>query len=128
MKNVRLILVLLLIVNCTADLTEVEEAPETNLAQADVQSCIDDLPKVRLTNNGTDSFDFIVYGDDYSVLHTQNISVTADSGFIELSNNNVLVVVSNNVVYGQKLPLSLVVCDIIELEIDPSNTLIISND
>jgi hypothetical protein len=128
MKNLRLILVLLLMVNCTADLTEVEEAPETNTAQADAQSCVDDLPQIRLTNNGTDSFDFIVYGDDYSVLHTQNISVSANSGFIELSNNNVLVVVSNNVVYGQKIPLSLVACDVIELEIDASNILIISND
>jgi hypothetical protein len=69
-------------VNCTADLTEVEEAPETNTAQADAQSCVDDLPQIRLTKNGTDSFDFIVYGDDYSVLHTQNISVSANSGFI----------------------------------------------
>jgi hypothetical protein len=128
MKNIRLIFVLLLIVNCTADLTEVEEAVEATVAQPEVQSCIDDLPKVRLTNNGTDSFDFIVYGHDYSVLHTQNVSVSADSGLIELSNNNVLVVATNSVVYGQKIPLSLSACDVIELEIDPTNTLIISND
>jgi hypothetical protein len=111
MKNVRLIFVLLLIVNCTADLSEIDETSETSSTLPQAQLCIDDLPRVMLTNNGTHSFDFIVYADDYSVLHTQNLSTTTDSGWVELSSNNVIIVVTNNTVYGQKIQLNLVPCD-----------------
>ena len=123
MKNVRLIFVLLLIVNCTADLSEIDEALETSSTLPPAQLCIDDLPRVMLTNNGTHSFDFIVYADDYSVLHTQNLSTTTDSGWVELSSNNVIIVVTNNTVYGQKIQLNLVPCDNKELEIDTNNVL-----
>ena len=126
MKNVRLIFVLLLIVNCTTDLTDVQETSETNIPPQEVQMCIDDLPKVRLTNNGTRSFDFIIYGQDYSLLHSQNISATLDSGWIELSDSDVIVVATNNVDYGQKIPLNLVACDNKELEIDANNILILN--
>lgn len=129
MKNVRLIFVLLLLINCTTDLSEVNEASDTPSpqpqaeAQQDVQNCIDDLPKVRLTNNGTHSFDFIIYGADYSVLHTQNVASAGVSDWIELSNNDVVVVVTNNIVYGQKIQLNLVPCDNKELEVDTNNIL-----
>lgn len=123
MKNVRLIFVLLLIVNCTADLSEIDETSETSSTLPQAQLCIDDLPRVMLTNNGTHSFDFIVYADDYSVLHTQNLSTTTDSGWVELSSNNVIIVVTNNTVYGQKIQLNLVPCDNKELEIDTNNVL-----
>jgi len=123
MKNVRLIFVLLLIVNCTADLSEIDETSETSSTLPPAQLCIDDLPRVMLTNNGTHSFDFIVYADDYSVLHTQNLSTTTDSGWVELSSNNVIIVVTNNTVYGQKIQLNLVPCDNKELEIDTNNVL-----
>jgi hypothetical protein len=123
MKNVRLIFVLLLIVNCTADLSEIAETSETSSTLPQAQLCIDDLPRVMLTNNGTHSFDFIVYADDYSVLHTQNLSTTTDSGWVELSSNNVIIVVTNNTVYGQKIQLNLVPCDNKELEIDTNNVL-----
>lgn len=130
MKNVRLIFVLLLMVNCTTDLSEVNETSETLSpqhqidAQSDAQNCIDDLPKVRLTNNGSHSFDFIIYGDDYSVLHTENVSSATESGWVEMANNNnVIVVVTNTIVYGQKIELNLVACDNIELEIDTNNIL-----
>jgi hypothetical protein len=115
-------------VNCTTDSIEDNEALDAVIVQSEALDCTDDLPKVRLTNNGTHSFDFIVYGDDYSVLHTQNIAATSTSSFIELSNNNVVIVATNDIVYGQKLPLSLVNCDVIELEIDINDALIISGD
>lgn len=127
MKNVRLIFVLLLLINCTTDLSEANEVTDTPSsqpqadAQQDAQNCIDDLPKVRLTNNGTHSFDFIIYGADYSVLHTQSVASAAVSGWIELTTNDVLVVVTNNIVYGQKIQLNLVPCDTKELEVDTSN-------
>jgi hypothetical protein len=124
MKNVKYIFVLLLIVNCTADLPEVEETLDGAINAPEQQTCIDDLPKVRLTNNGTRSFDFIVYAQDYTQLHTQNVSSATDSGWIELSDNDVIVVVTNNVDYGQKIPLSLVVCDNKELSIDGNNILL----
>ena len=121
MKNVRLIFVLLLLVNCTTDLSEIDATSESPSPDQQVQNCIDDLPNIILTNNGTHSFDFIVYADDYSILHTQTILSTGDSGWIELSNNNVIVVVTNNIEYGQKIQLNLVPCDNKELEIDTSN-------
>ena len=124
MKNVKLLLVLLLIVNCTTDATDVQDTSVVNNPQPEVQTCIDDLPKVRLTNNGTRSFDFIVYGDNYSQLHSQSVSSTTDSGWIELSDNNVIIVVTNSTDYGQKIPLNLVACDNKELEIDVNNILI----
>jgi len=125
MKNVKYIFVLLLIVNCTADLPEVEETLDVTIsAPEQQQTCIDDLPKVRLTNNGTRSFDFIIYAEDYTELHTQNVSSATDSGWIELSDNEVIVVVTNNIDYGQKIPLSLVVCDNKELSIDANNILL----
>lgn len=127
MKNVRLIFVLLLIVNCTTDLSEVDETLEAPNVQLEAQNCIDDLPKVRLTNNGTRSFDFIVYSQDYNTLHTQNVLSATDSGWIELSSNDVIVVATNDIDYGQKIPLNLVVCDNIELEIDTNNILIVSD-
>jgi len=123
MKNVRLIFVLLLLVNCTTDLSEIDATSESPSPDQQVQNCIDDLPNIILTNNGTHSFDFIVYADDYSILHTQTILSTGDSGWIELSNNNVIVVVTNNIEYGQKIQLNLVPCDNKELEIGTNNVL-----
>ena len=124
MKNVKYIFVLLLIVNCTADLPEVEETIDVTINAPEQQTCVDDLPKVRLTNNGTRSFDFIVYTQDFTPLYSQNISNTTDSGWIELSHNDVIVVVTNNVDYGQKILLNLAFCDNKELSIDASNILI----
>lgn len=121
MKNVRLIFVLLLIVNCTADLPDVEASPESLNPQT--QNCINDLPNVILTNNGTHSFDVAIYGEDYSELFAQNIAESADSGWIELSDYNVIVVASSPIANGQKIQLSLEDCDSIEIEIDTNNTL-----
>jgi len=59
MKNVKLLLVLLHIVNCTTDLPDITETSETLSWQT--HNCIDDLPTVRITNNGAHSFDFIIY-------------------------------------------------------------------
>ena len=118
MKHVRRLLVLLLFVNCTTDSPNAEE----------VQNCVNDAPKVRLTNNGTHSFEFIVYAEDYSLLHSGNVSATANSGWVELSQNDVLAVATNDIVYGQKIPLNLQLCDNLELEIDINNTLIISGE
>ncbi len=126
MKNVRLIFVFLLVVNCTTDLPNTEERAVSPDLQLQEQNCIDDLPKIRLSNNGTHSFDFIVYGEDYSILHSQNVSSTTDSGWIELSSNDVIVVVTNDIVYGQKVQLNLVACDNKELEVDTSNILIVA--
>ena len=131
MKNVRLIFVLLLIVNCTPDTPDVQETSETSeisISQPELQNCIDDLPKIRLTNNGTRNFEFIVYGQDYTQLHSQIISTATDSGWIDMSDDEVIVVVTNNIDYGQKIPLSLVACDAKELEIDINNILIISGE
>lgn len=125
MKHVKHLLVLLLLVNCTTDAPEIENTPEVNIANNASQNCIDDLPKVRLTNNGTHSFEFILYAEDYSVLHTQSISASADSGWIELTQNDVLAVASNNFTYGQKVPLNLNLCDNVELEIDINNVLVV---
>ncbi|EDP71301.1 hypothetical protein FBALC1_02417 [Flavobacteriales bacterium ALC-1] len=126
MKNVRLIFVLLLIVNCTTDSSEVD-ALDTSHPQSESQNCVDDLPEIRLTNNGTRNFDLIVYGQDYSTLHTQNVSNATDSGWIQLSSNDIIVVATNDIDYGQKIPLNLSLCDNIELEIDTNNVLIISD-
>ena len=129
MKHVKHLLVLLLLVNCTTDTPLTENISEVSVENNSTFNCVDDLPKVRLTNNGTHSFDFIIYANDYiTVLHTQNVSTTTDSGWIELSHNDVLAVVSNNVVYGEKLPLNLELCDNIELEIDSNNVLLVSGD
>jgi len=126
MKNVRLLFVLLLIVNCTTDLPDVEETSE--LLSPQTQSCVDELPKVRITNNGTANFDLIVYGLDYTQLYTQNVSTAANSGWLELSNHNVVVVASDGVNYGQKIELNLASCDNVELEMDVNNTFVISGD
>jgi len=123
MKNVKLIFVLLLFVNCTTDLPETEESLDL---QPQEQNCIDDLPKVRLTNDGTHSFDFIIYDQDFNVLHESSISSTADSGWIELTSNDVIAVVTNDIVYGQKVQFSLVPCDNKELQINTGNTLIVT--
>ncbi len=124
MKNVRFIFVLLLLINCTTDSAEVDETSETFSPQLVTQTCVDDLPKVRLTNNGSQDFDFMVYDTDFIVLHNQNVISTSDSGWLELSDNDVLVVASNNTVYGQKIQLNLQACDNVELEIDTNNNLV----
>lgn len=128
MKNLRLIFVLFLIVNCTAEFAEDNNLAEATIVQPEEQTCIDDQPQVKLTNNGTDSFNFIIYGDDYAVLYDQTLLVSEDSGFIDLPNYNVIVVATNDIVYGQKIPLTLVDCDILELEVDATNVLVISGD
>lgn len=128
MKHVKHLLVLLLLVNCTTDAPETENTPEVSAENNQVLNCVDDLPKLRLTNNGTHSFEFSLQAQDYTVLHTQNISASSDSGWIEISNDDVLAVVYNNVAYGQKLPLSLNLCDNLELEIDTNNVLVVSGD
>lgn len=128
MKHVRRLLVLLLFVNCTTDSPNTEEVLEVSATNQVVQNCVNDAPKVRLTNNGTHSFEFIVYAEDYSLLHSGNVSATANSGWVELSQNDVLAVATNDIVYGQKIPLNLQLCDNLELEIDINNTLIISGE
>ncbi|WP_412559923.1 hypothetical protein [Winogradskyella sp. MIT101101] len=128
MKHVRRLLVLLLFVNCTTDSPNAEEVLEVSATNQVVQNCVNDAPKVRLTNNGTHSFEFIVYAEDYSLLHSGNVSATANSGWVELSQNDVLAVATNDIVYGQKIPLNLQLCDNLELEIDINNTLIISGE
>lgn len=128
MKHVRRLLVLLLFVNCTTDSPNAEEVLEVSATNQVVQNCVNDAPKVRLTNNGTHSFEFIVYAEDYSLLHSGNVSATANSGWVELSQNDVLAVATNDIVYGQKIPLNLELCDNLELEIDINNTLMISGE
>lgn len=128
MKHVRRLLVLLLFVNCTTDSPNAEEVLVVSATNQVVQNCVNDAPKVRLTNNGTHSFEFIVYAEDYSLLHSGNVSATANSGWVELSQNDVLAVATNDIVYGQKIPLNLQLCDNLELEIDINNTLIISGE
>ena len=124
MKNVRLLLLLLLMSNCTTDTPEVQETPDDLNYQT--LSCIDDLPQIKFTNNGTDSFDFAIYGQDYSQLHSQTLSMSEQTDWLELSNSEIIVVASNNIVYGQKMELTLLPCDIIEIEIDVDNELILS--
>ena len=127
MKHVKRLLVLLLFVNCTTDTPISEETVEVPNANQDVQTCVSDSPKVRLTNNGSHSFEFIVYGQDYSLLHSQNISTASDSGWLELSMNDVIAVATNDIVYSQKIPLNLELCDNLDLEIDANNTFVISD-
>ncbi|MDN3491198.1 hypothetical protein [Winogradskyella bathintestinalis] len=124
MKNVRLLFVLLLMVNCTTDSPNFAENSE--FSPPEMLTCVDDLPKVRLTNNGTNNFDFTIYALDYSQLHSQNVIATANSSYVELSSNEVVLVVSNSVNYGQKVQLSLSNCDIVELEVDADNLLVIN--
>lgn len=124
MKNVTLLLVLLLAVNCTADIPNVTETSE--LLNQETENCVDDLPKVRITNNGSHNFDIVIYGTDYSQLHSQFIPTTDDSGWVEMTNNNVVIVASNSFDYGQKVQLSLQACDNIEVEIDANDTLIVN--
>ncbi len=123
MKNVKFIFVLLLFINCTTDTAAVDESSEAFNSQPESQNCVDELPKVRLTNNSTQNFDFIVYGVDYSVLHTQSIAALSDSGWIEILDNDITVVATNDVVYGQKLHLSVLTCDVLEMEIDVNSIL-----
>lgn len=124
MKNVRLLVVLLLIVNCTTDPPEVVNNTSESLSPV-TQSCVDDLPTIRITNNGTHNFDFVIYDfdQDYDQMHTQNVSIAANSNWIELSSSNVIIVASNEFDYGQKLHLSLENCDTIEVEIDTNDIL-----
>ncbi|WP_178983277.1 hypothetical protein [Winogradskyella helgolandensis] len=123
MKNVTLILVLLLMVNCTADSSDVQEIQDDLSPQT--LNCVDDLPQIKFTNNGTDSFDFIVYGQDYSLLHSQTLSIAENTDWLELSNNEIIVVASNNIVYSQKMELSIFPCESVELEIDEFNNFLI---
>lgn len=127
MKHVKHLLVLLLFVNCTTDSPLVDETAEVSSSNLNVQNCVSDFPKVRLTNNGTDSFEFKVYAEDYSLLQFQNVSVGNDSGWLELSHNDVIAVAINTIVNDQKLPLNLELCDNLDLEIDSNNTLVIAS-
>lgn len=124
MKNVRLLLVLLLIVNCTTDLSDNSEISASINPQT--QNCVDDLPTIRITNNGVHSFDFVIYDfdDNYNLLHTQSVTIAANSNWIELSSTSVIIVASNAFDYGQKIHLDLVPCDTIELVIDATDTFI----
>lgn len=124
MKNVRLLLVLLLIVNCTTDLSDNSEISASINPQT--QNCVDDLPTIRITNNGVHSFDFVIYDfdDNYNLLHTQSVTIAANSNWIELSSTSVIIVASNAFDYGQKIHLDLEPCDTIELVIDATDTFI----
>lgn len=129
MKNVKHLLVLLLFVNCTTDSSITDDRLEvTNVTLNELQTCVSDSPKVKLTNNGSQNFEFMVYAQDYDLLNSQNVLITSNSGWIELSENNVIVVASNGFIDDQKIPLNLDLCDNVELEIDANNTLIVSGD
>ncbi|WP_405575388.1 hypothetical protein [Winogradskyella sp. Asnod2-B02-A] len=123
MKNVRLLLVLLLIVNCTTDLTDDNNISE--IPTPETLSCVDDLPQIRITNNGVHSFDFLIYDleDDYNTLYDQNISVSLDSDWIEMPSNSIVIIASNEYDYGQKIEVNLENCDAIEVVIDANDDL-----
>jgi len=126
MKNFTLFFVLLLMLNCTTDTSDVQD-PFVDLSPQTL-NCVDDLPQVRITNNGTMSYDIVIYGQDYSELYTQSLSSTNDTDWQELSNNDIIIVVSESNSNGQKIQLSLMPCDDIEVEIDANDTLMISGE
>ncbi|SDG94881.1 alpha-crystallin domain-containing protein [Winogradskyella thalassocola] len=126
MKNVKLIFVLLLMVNCTTDSSEVLETQDDFGPQ--MLSCVDDLPQVKITNNGTLTFDIAVYGQDYSELHAENLDTTAESDWLELSSNDIFIVASNDDVDGQKIQLNIFPCESVEVEVDENNILLISGE
>ncbi|MBU2927744.1 YbjP/YqhG family protein [Winogradskyella psychrotolerans] len=123
MKNVRLILVLLLMVNCTTDSSDVLEIQDDLSPQT--LNCVDDLPQVKITNQSALDFDLIIYGQDYSQLHTQSLSAAGATDWLELTNGDIIVVATNTDIYGQKIQLSILPCESIEIEIDEFNNLII---
>ncbi|WP_458628724.1 hypothetical protein [Winogradskyella sp. PC D3.3] len=126
MKNFTLFFVLLLMLNCTTDTSDVQD-PFADLSPQTL-NCVDDLPQVRITNNGTMSYDIVIYGQDYSELYTQSLSTTNDTDWQALSNNDIIVVASNVNSNGQKMQLNLLPCDAIEIEIDTNNALMISDE
>lgn len=96
MKNARFIFVLLLLINYTTDRPQADEKLEITPAQQDSQNCIDDVPRINLTNIGTHSYNLMIYNENYVVLHTQDVSTNTESGWIELSDDDILVVATNN--------------------------------
>ncbi|WP_225035196.1 hypothetical protein [Winogradskyella sp. SM1960] len=126
MKNVKLIFVLLLMVNCTTDSSEVQETQDELIPQT--LSCVDNLPQVKITNNSALSFDVAIYGQDYSELHAENLTTSADTDWLELANNDIIIVATNDLVYGQKIQLSILPCESIEVEVDENDLLIVSVD
>ncbi|MFK7833335.1 MAG: hypothetical protein AB8B52_08665 [Winogradskyella sp.] len=123
MKNIRLLLLFLLVVNCTTEPADVNDI--SDLVSPEAQMCVDDLPMVRITNNGTHSFDFIIYDldDNYTELFVSSISIADNSNWIELPTYNAVVVASNEFDYGQKVQLSLENCDTIEVVVDSADIL-----
>ena len=126
MKKITLILVLLLIVNCTTDSPDSQD--ELSTFRQQVLSCVDDDPQIKITNNGTIIFDVAVYGEDYSEVYSESLSIGSNTDWFDSSNTEIIIVASNNNFYGRKIQLSLLPCDIIEVEIDANNNLIISGE
>jgi len=122
MKNVILIFVFLLMVNCTTDSSSVLE-PQNQLS-VEAYNCVDDLPQVKVTNNGTFDFDLIIYSqEDLSEIYEENLSISNQSEWIELPNNDILIVVNNVDYGGHKIELTTFPCESVEVEIDINNVL-----
>ena len=126
MKKITLILVLLLIVNCTTDSPDSQFEPSELRQQ--VLSCVDDDPQIKITNNGTIIFDVAVYGEDYSEVYSESLTTGSNTDWFDSSINEVIVVASNDNFYGRKIKLSLLPCDIIVVELDANNNLIVSGE
>jgi len=122
MKNVILIFVFLLMVNCTTDSSSVLE-PQNQLS-VEAYNCVGDLPQVKVTNNGTFDFDLIIYSqEDLNEIYEENLSISNQSEWIELPNNDILIVVNNVDYGGHKIELTTFPCESVEVEIDINNVL-----
>ncbi|RKE95443.1 hypothetical protein [Ichthyenterobacterium magnum] len=133
LKTIAMAMVIFSCYNCSVEPTDNQlennqTATELSVSSDSDNLCAGDLPKIKLTNNGTYVFDVSILGFDSVLLASQGgILVNNHTGWIELSVLDVVVVANNPTIYGQKIELNLELCDNLELEIDSNNELIISD-
>jgi len=101
------------------------EAPQLELQAESVQTCSNNDPRSKLTNNGTVALTFTVYSNDMNSVATQsNIQPGTSSGWISFTPGETMFSIKSNTsgVSDSKLEFSMDTCTEVDIVIGTDNS------
>lgn len=124
MKTLRLLIVFLLVLNCTDDSSNtLNDDLSNNLLSP--QNCTNDQPRARLTNNGTVNHSLRIFDENSNVIVSAfNIEPGSSTGWFEFSPQEVLFAVDNDTFSDEKVEAIMENCMEFDMEIGADDALV----
>ena len=124
MKYVKILIVFFLFVGCTSDSSNII-SDESNTNQFSTLNCSDDLPKARLTNNGTVNHDLRIFDENGNIIVSAfNIEPGTTTGWFEFEPQYVLFAVDNDTFMDEKVEAIMDYCMEFDMEIGTDDLLV----